>query len=427
MDINQTPALSPIPSVLRIKELDIVRGFAIFGILFINVLFFSDMPNNYLILSTIWTGMTDQISYFGMRFLFEGKFYSLFSFLFGIGLAMQMDRSIDKGIKYKSFFTRRMLVLFIIGIAHAVLFFYGDILSIYAVLGLLIFIIFINKSLKTIFIFAIIFLVLPLGVTTVTGTLIQKTMEKVESGPQVREKQMERRESRILERKKMAEIYKTGSFTNAVPNNMKNYVRSLPAYLFNFGGYFILSMFLLGFYAGKKKLYEKIDEIIPKLKKWYPILFVAGVICNVAFLWAMIIPGTSQNIFYLMEISAVGHIIGVPALCFFYLITIILLLRNKIFSKFLTALGAVGKMALTSYILQSVLFGLIFYGYGLGLYTKVSPAYCILLAIAVFTIIIIFCNIWQKYFLFGPMEWLWRSLTYLKRQPFSKVPGSTYK
>ncbi len=109
--------------------------------------------------------------------------------------------------------------------------------------------------------------------------------------------------------------------------------------------------------------------------------------------------------------------IGVPALSFFYVSTLVLLFQKEAWKKRLAPLAAVGRMALSNYLLISVVGTTIFYSYGLGLYGKVSPALGIALTVPIFTLQIMLSVWWLKHFRFGPAEWLWRTLTYGKLQP----------
>jgi len=119
-------------------------------------------------------------------------------------------------------------------------------------------------------------------------------------------------------------------------------------------------------------------------------------------------------------IGAIGYLIGAPALCFFYMSVIVLLNQQPKWETRFAILAPAGRMALTNYLLQSVICTTIFYSYGFGLYDKVGPAACIILTILVYMIQVPLSIWWLKRFQFGPMEWLWRSLTYWRVQPMRK-------
>ena len=113
----------------------------------------------------------------------------------------------------------------------------------------------------------------------------------------------------------------------------------------------------------------------------------------------------------------IATITGDPALCFFYVTSIILLMQNQRWKPKLLPLANVGRMALTNYLMQSIICTTIFYSYGLGLYGKIGPAAGIILTLAIFAVQVVISNLWFARFKFGPMEWLWRTLTYGKAQP----------
>ena len=134
--------ISPLPANQRIEIIDILRGFAIFGILFVNIWFFSHQFIYYSKLPEMYPLLHHKVSYYLTLFLFEGKFYSLFSFLFGLGFAIQFKRFSSHEGSFNYFYLKRMFLLFLIGICHAVFLFYGDILIIYALLGIVLLLLF---------------------------------------------------------------------------------------------------------------------------------------------------------------------------------------------------------------------------------------------------------------------------------------------
>ena len=127
--------LAPVSRAERIELLDVLRGLAIFGILPVNMLFFS-APLGYL-LAPPWTSLADRAALTITHFFFSAKFYSLFSLLFGSGFAIQLDRARAKESDFISFWVRRMVALLVIGYVHIALLWYGDILHLYAIMGLL--------------------------------------------------------------------------------------------------------------------------------------------------------------------------------------------------------------------------------------------------------------------------------------------------
>lgn len=179
-----------------------------------------------------------------------------------------------------------------------------------------------------------------------------------------------------------------------------------------------LAMFLLGAYAWKKGYFQNSTQHMTRIRQIWFWSLVIGLLFLIL------------QVFLSNQVDALHHgynfahytgiLISGPALCLFYVSSLILLMRNKMWRKLLTPLQSVGRMALTNYILQSVICTFLFYSYGLGLFNQVGPALGVTIAIIIFIIQVIGSHLWLNYFRFGPLEWLWRSLTYGKWEPIKK-------
>lgn len=176
--------------------------------------------------------------------------------------------------------------------------------------------------------------------------------------------------------------------------------------------------FLLGFYAGRRKLFESIERNLREISRWNN---YTGRVIVVLVLIALLM--LLMDYVTLPRIEVVPQYKWMAAFLFsiynacvtiFYLSGITLLFRTKFFYSFLKPLGTMGRMALTNYLLQTVFGLLLFYHFGLGLFDETSPAINVLLAVAIFYIQLKFSQWWLKQFKQGPVEWLWKSLTYLK-------------
>jgi uncharacterized protein len=181
-----------------------------------------------------------------------------------------------------------------------------------------------------------------------------------------------------------------------------------------YGG--ILGMFLLGLYAGRRRIVHDSSAHAPLIRKiagWGLGLGVVGNLVSVV--------GTEladpMDVSWLGMIPVVGMAVGDPAFCLCYASGMVLLAQRDAWRKRLGPLAAVGRMALSNYLLQSVICTMIFNAYGLGLYGRVGPALGFVLTCAIFLLQVPFSNWWLRHFRFGPAEWVWRSLTYGTRQP----------
>jgi uncharacterized protein len=356
----------------------------------------------------------DRAVYLLIRVLGEGKFYSLFSFLFGLGLALQTERLEARGAAFFGLYLRRLIVLFVIGIAHAYLLWAGDILHMYALLGFLL-VLFRRCAPKTLLIWVAVFLLLPLLVNGVITGMIElsrfdpQAAAEVERGFAAQQQLMERlHESSLI-------AYGGGVFVDMLLQRIED-VRFLHFGFLFFLGPHVFAMFLLGLYAGRRRILHGDDEHRPLLRR----LLIGGFCIGVPFSAAYVIAGSYSNP---MRPSWIGlaalavYVVGIPALSFAYASAIVLLIRSERWRRRFRPLAAVGRTALSNYLLQSLICTTLFYGYGLGLYAKIGPAVGILIVVAIYSIQVPLSNWYVKRFRFGPAEWLWRTLTYGKLQP----------
>jgi uncharacterized protein len=177
----------------------------------------------------------------------------------------------------------------------------------------------------------------------------------------------------------------------------------------------VLAMMLLGLYAGKRRIFEDIPGNLPLVRKVWLWGLILGLIGNGIYVYlgqqsSRAMPSLTNLI------SLAGQTFGAPALALFYMTTLTLLAEGTAWRARLAPLANAGRMALTNYLLQSLICTLLFYGYGFGLYGKVGIAGGILLTAVIFAAQVALSSWWLGRFRFGPMEWLWRTLTYGKRQ-----------
>lgn len=381
-----SPSLQPVNASERIHILDILRGFAIFGILAVNISGFASpvyLPGYNFAENWPWyDGVADVL----MLYLADGKFFIIFSFLFGIGFSVQMARAESKGRQLMAYYPRRLGVLFGIGALHAVLFWVDDILRLYALLGFLL-LAFRNRSNKTVLAWAGIFFVLNYLLSLVSGALEWSMPDLAAAG---------------------RETYLHGSFFSVA-----QFQAWAGIYMFFIVAQVqsanVMSLFLLGLLAGRVKFFENLPENRALLRKILAVGLTAGIMLNASHHFL-------ENP---LEANLV-FIVGALGLSAAYMSGLCLLSLNQTGAKILAPLGQAGRMALTNYILQSVICSFLFNGYGLGLYEKVGAAGLWGFTFAIFVFQVGLSNWWLARFQFGPLEWLWRSLTYLQKQPFRR-------
>lgn len=409
---------APVAAAERIQLLDVLRGFALFGVLVANLVWvatFEGVTRDQM--EALPTAAIDQVTRYFLSFFIEWKFYTLFSFLFGLGFSVQMSRAAERGGDATRTYLRRLTVLLAIGLAHTFLLWYGDILNIYALLGYLLFFCR-GLSTRTLLILSAMLILLP-------QTLL-RVLPHLAGGPEMSaaaravEQAAEEAEEKAL-RTHRFQVYTYGTYPQVVTEHV--------AFVFSdwlFQLYFnsaVFGKFLLGLVAGRLRLFhhpQQHPQFFRRLLVWGLVVGVLGNTIHVLHGWLTdndILPDSSPVLLATAWIADLGLV----ALAAFYAAAIALLLRNPRWRSRLMLLAPLGRMALTNYLTHSLIYAFLFYGYGigLGLLGKIGATACVLLGIVVYTLQILFSRWWLSRFAFGPMEWLWRSLTYGKLQPMA--------
>ena len=396
--------IGPVLRQERVEAIDILRGVAILGILIVNMQLFST-PEGLPV-----DGTAERLIYF----FAQEKFKALFSFLFGLGLAVQMMRAEARGAHFLPLYARRLCVLFLIGIAHFLLVWDGDILHDYALLGFVL-LLFHRSSPKTLLVGAGVLLAIPMlfyGITTyssITSHVSPQMKEWItyENGAEDNGTSDD-----------FSDTYARGSYAEMVTLRESELPRDMSP---DTDDAYVLALFLLGLYAGRRRIFHDIPAHLPfirRVQRWGLVIGVAG---NAAFAVGGSFDPSPTSV--TQNVGRLCLVVAAPALMLFYASTIILVTQRAIWRRRLAPLAAVGRTALSNYLLQSLICTTIFYRYGLALFGKVSPSLGVLLTITIFLIQIPLSVWWLRRFQFGPVEWLWRSLTYWQRQPM-RVSGS---
>lgn len=411
-----TTVLTPLQPSERIQIVDVLRGFALLGILLVNMDLFARPGFAVMLPLEATASGIERVAHWLVRFLAEGKFYSLFSFLFGLGFAMQLVRGEERGAPVGWTYVRRLLVLFAIGLIHAYLIWTGDILTLYALLGFVL-ILFRRAKPRTLLIWAVILILLPvlfMGLGVIGIELGRQSSPQ--AAAEINRTFEQQRASYLADIERAYRVYAQGNFIEITQQRAYE-VTSFLLTSSIFLAPSVLGMFLVGLYFGRRRIFQNLDAHIAGFRKllWWGL--VVGVIGNL--IYATLIPSLARNepsapLF----IAMLGQAIGAPMLCLFYVSALVLLYRSPRWQQRLDWLAPAGRLALTNYLSQSIICTLIFYGYGLGWFGRVDRATGIVLAIVIYIIQVLVSAWWVKRFRYGPVEWLWRSLTYLRLQPF---------
>ncbi len=409
----------------RIAELDILRGWAIFGMLIVNVWVWQSffLPPLTLQLTQVWTGTADQVALWLIDSFAAAKFWSLFSFLFGVGFALQMKRAEARGVRFAFFYRRRLFALFLIG---SVQFLLGpsSILPTYAIVGFLLLPLR-NRSSKLLLIVAIVCVMVP----HIRDAGELRDIELRRADPQLAhellQEEAQSEESRKVQRQHTVQVYREGTLRDVVVYNADRYAGqyfSLEFYFWPLGGE--LPLFLLGLYIGRRQVFENIPAHLPFIRRvmwWCLCLGSLNLVVNAIFLSLWTDP--SFTISYISEIAInVLWYIGAAALGFFYAAVLVLLAQREKWKQRLAPLAAIGRMALSNYLLHTLILLALFHNF--KLYGKIGPAVGLAVAALVYAFLVALSVWWMRRFRFGPAEWLWRTITYGKLQPMYRTDVS---
>jgi uncharacterized protein len=405
-EATQPHRLTPVGE--RIQLIDVVRGFALYGVLLANLIWIThDGAVTPAQMAALPTAALDRVVKLGVEFFIDWKFYTLFSFLFGLGFSVQLMRGERRGTSVLPVYLRRLAVLLAFGLVHAYLVWYGDILHHYALLGFLL--ILTRKWSDR----ALLGMGIGLGVVLPAAVVIGKELvspSELRAGPDPAELQ-------ILEARFHA--FTSGSYAASFRENARYAVSFWTS---GFALHFlpaILGKFFLGFYVGRRRLLEQPETHLALFQRLLVWGLLVGLIGNALWVWTIELTDSGRlapSSGWVLAVQ-VPIYIGLIAMAVFYLSCLVLLWRRPGWRSRLAWLAPVGRMALTNYLTHSVIYLALFYGFGLALLGRVGAAFCLALSILVFAGQIMLSSWWLRRFRFGPAEWVWRSLTYGVRQP----------
>jgi uncharacterized protein len=400
-----TPSIGSLPVSERIATLDIIRGFALLGILIMNMPGFSSSFFAEADGSHQWSGQLDQVAEAVRDMLFSGKFNSMFSLLFGIGFTIQFARLEQKDPDHATgIYLRRLATLAALGLVHGAIFWPGDVLHIYAILGLLLVFPLRRASIHTIVTLIVLCLIYPV----VSGSLRLMVMTPEITATLVREAQAWEASNKA--------VYPDGNFLQTAAENMRVFAHFYGSRweLWSSLSFWVQMAFtmLLGLLAGRLRWAHRIPELAPKMRSGMWIALAVGLVSGAAFTLIFQLnrePGPSP----IKLLGSLCYWISRPAMMIFYVLLIVRLAQDPRWAKRLAPFGATGRMPLTNYLMQTAICTTIFFGWGFGLWGRVGPAAGFLLALIIFFAIQVPWSIWWlKRNDRGPMERLWSWMTY---------------
>lgn len=377
----------PVAASERYANLDLLRGLALFGVLLVNLLYFFRLSLfEHILHFHSHEGWTNHaIDLLVMGFV-EFKAFDLFSLTFGIGLAVQAERAGIRGIGVELFLVRRFLILFAFGAAHMVFVSNVDILALYAVCGLV----------------AIPLLRLPTTVLALAGLAAIYLPSVFVGWPSDSVVQAYAEEA--------ARVYRLGSFTAILEFRWRE-TRDLIVILLAGVAQKTLGMMLLGAAVWRIGVIREPG----RYRRWlWAVCFVAGAIGIVNTTSEVLARSRGETVHLMPALEALGS--HVP-LAFAYAAALLAWSRSKRAPYMTAPVAAAGRMALTNYLAQSIVLAILFYGYGFGLFGRLDQTAGAAIGVAFYAAQLGFSAWWLKRYRFGPFEWVWRSLTYGRRQP----------
>ncbi|MGP4106635.1 DUF418 domain-containing protein [Virgibacillus sp. L01] len=387
-------SVSPLQESERLTWIDAARGFAILGIFVVNIGAFSAPYFMYGGEEDAWTSAIDQNTQVFIDIFFQASFYTLFSILFGFGFQVLKERLVEKSIDVYPFLFRRLFILICFGLVHAFLIWHGDILLSYGVVGLFL-VAFVNRAKKTLLIWGS----LLLGMSVYFYSSFLYDLRALLGGYDVSKINL------------VKENYSSSDLAVILTQNANDWLYSNGLLSWLLLSTTLLPLFLFGMFIARKRWLHKPDEH-------------KGTILTVWFISLLFFAALKMGPYLYgnpVWFSYIQDNLGGTASALFYLSSITLLARSSFGKKLIKPFTYVGRMSLTNYITQSIICFILFYGIGFGLYGSVRPIVAMGIVAVVFSLQIICSRWWLARYRFGPLEWLWRSLTYKEKQPLRKA------
>ncbi|MDN4606847.1 DUF418 domain-containing protein [Sporosarcina highlanderae] len=385
----------------RIDSLDMLRGFALLGILIANMLSFHS-PYFYIDALTYFGTPGDEESYKLINIFIETSFYPIFAMMFGYGLNMQYEKANANGVNFAPIMARRLAILMGFGLIHALFIWSGDVLFTYAIMGFIMIAAVRIPKKWLLWIASLVYLIPSLLFIGLIYVITMFDPNQLMEGF-----------SDIQQIERAITAYGHGTYGEAFVFRISEWI------LFGLTGSFmgvfmILPLIMIGSAFSKMKLFERASE-------WKGRIAIVAILSLALGIFIKAWPYIDNTHTYYNTL--IQQLIGGPILAIGYACVIILLCQLPIFITIFRPVSKAGRMSLTTYLMQSVIATLIFYSYGFGLYGKVDLATGTLIAVGIFAIQVIFAELWLMKFRMGPFEWIWRKGIYGRNMPKKEENG----
>ncbi|PKK84842.1 MAG: hypothetical protein CVT49_01420 [candidate division Zixibacteria bacterium HGW-Zixibacteria-1] len=422
--------VAPVRGAERIASVDILRGVAVLGILGINIYFFA-LPGAVMFNPSVAGGFLglNLLTWQFTSLLFLQKMMGIFSMLFGAGIIMMYDKAEKAGRKFGGIHYRRMLWLLVLGLAHAYLIWHGDVLVTYAVCGMILFL-FRRRSPRTLIILSLIVFIF--GILMQLGAsfnfaVMKESAAAAEQSRRAGKEISPSQEKMIIVWEEINNVFSPpdeairteidayrGKYLDVLKFRMPVTLMMQTQALFFIIIWRALGLMLLGMALMKLGVFSALRSI-----RFYIFMTVIGFGIGLPVVIYGIKGLMAHNFDFIYQFREGLHYnyIGSILTALGHVGLIMLIYKFGILRWLTRCLAAVGRTALSNYLLHSIVFTTIFYGYGLGLFGRIERFYLMWFVVVMWIINLTVSPLWLRHFRFGPAEWLWRTLTYRKRQP----------
>ncbi|XYQ01547.1 DUF418 domain-containing protein [Bacillus safensis] len=394
MNANKVAHGQPMSLRERVHFLDIVRGFALMGIILVNYFLIVDSARGFDMQS-------NDVFHNVVNWFASGKFITLFSFLFGVGFMIFMDRAAQKVDSPNKLFARRLTILLGFGLLHLTFVWIGDILAYYAVAGFLL-LFFYKRTAKTILYWLITLFVIQL--LTPFFTMLLNTVSSGSSG------KPDLADFELISHNSLTYLASIGErWTDMVTMASSSFSTV----------YSMFFMFLLGVYFVKMEFFKNMEAKKTIWNRIWIIFAIAFLITQGSTIIAAVNP--FENTLWVNIASALEQNGGLTGSMFYMSTLAMLFFHVPQLRGALMVFTKVGRMSLTCYLLHSIIGTMLFLKYGAGLADHLHPVGTFMIGLGVYVFLVLFSTLWLKRFKYGPMEFIWRQLTYGKVDDKSKT------
>jgi len=395
----------PIIPTKRISSIDALRGFALLGIMLLHSIERFDLTYIPVVDSPFWQQI-DTFVYDALNFLFSGKSYAIFSLLFGLSFFMQMDSQAKKNVDFRLRFIWRLTLLFIFGYINGLIYM-GEFFVVYAVLGLLLIPLYKVSSKWLVALTVLLFLQIPALISFIS--LLGNNIANEPSFLNMRMNQLF---------DTCATIFVNGSLGEVLRFNVYDGQFAKSLWVINNYRYLqLIGLFIVGMLIGRAGIHKSEEKMVWYSKKVLPYSLVCFL---VFYAVAMLLPVMNVEGFALQMGKTLFLTYANLGLMMIYICCFILAYYKLNWNKALDKIAPVGRMSVTNYMFQSIAGVALFYGFGANLAVGFNYLQSFLVGILICIVQIMYSNWWIRRFNFGPMEWLWRTLTWFQWIPLRR-------